>query len=156
MSRTALERIADREQAIGDITEQLSAEVSQLTARLAELDAERADLAIARKVILSLGDDEPTGDRMPGLPDNPIYQHILTALIDAAAPQRCRDLCRTLATGTEPTHISGMRNKLKRLTNAGLVVETELDTPVGGRPLSWNLRRTGRARGNLVLQRLGA
>ncbi|MFI9275795.1 hypothetical protein ACIGXM_34610 [Kitasatospora sp. NPDC052896] len=73
----------------------------------------------------SLGDDEPTGDRMPGLPDNPIYQHILTALIDAAAPQRCRDLCRTLATGTEPTHISGMRNKLKRLTSAGLVVETE-------------------------------
>ncbi|MFF4341390.1 hypothetical protein ACFY00_15830 [Kitasatospora sp. NPDC001540] len=62
---------------------------------------------------------------MPGLPDGPTYQHILAALIDAAAPQRCRDLCRTLATGTEPAHISDMRNKLKRPTSSGLVVEAE-------------------------------
>ncbi|NUP50813.1 MAG: hypothetical protein HOW97_26415 [Catenulispora sp.] len=124
MTRTALEKIADREQAIADIAEHLSAQISQLTARLAELDAECGDLALVRKVILSLGDDEPGGG-MPTLPDDPIYQHILTALTDAAAGQRCRDLCRTLATGTEPTHISNMRTKLKRLTSAGLVIETE-------------------------------
>lgn len=122
MSRTALEKIADREQAVNTTTDQLRAHMDILAGQLRELDAERADLQVARKVILALGDDEPAG---PRLPDNPVYQHILTALHDATAPMRAKDLCHALDLGQEPSRIEGMRSKLKRLVATGLVTETE-------------------------------
>ena len=59
------------------------------------------------------------------LPDNPVYQHILTALTAADQPARAKDLCQALDTGLEPKHIEGMRSKLKRLVSLGLITETE-------------------------------
>lgn len=125
MPRTTLERIADREQALTSSADQLREQIAQATARLAEIDAELTDLAVARKVVLTLPEDEPRAYRLPGLPDNPAYQHILTALTDADRPQRCRELCLALDTGIEARHIAGMRNRLKRLTSIGLVAEPE-------------------------------
>lgn len=122
MSRTALEKIADREHAVTTETGQLRAQIEALTGRLRELEAELADLQVARKVILALGDDEPAG---PRLPENPVYQHILTALDDATAPMRAKDLCHALDLGFEPSKIEGMRAKLKRLVATGLVTENE-------------------------------
>jgi hypothetical protein len=122
VSRTALERITDREQAVNGDADQVRAQIDALAGRLRELDAELADLQVARKVVLALGDDEPTG---PRLPDNPVYQHILTALNDATTPMRAKDLCHALDLGLEPSRIEGMRSKLKRLVATGLVAETE-------------------------------
>jgi hypothetical protein len=122
VSRTALEKIADREHAVTTTAEQVSAQIHTLAERLRELEAELADLQVARKVILALGDDEPAG---PRLPDNPVYQHILTALNDGTAPMRAKELCHALDLGFEPTKIEGMRSKLKRLVATGLVTEDE-------------------------------
>jgi hypothetical protein len=122
MPRTTLERITDRERQVAAAREQIRTQIGELTARLADLDAELADLAVAR-VVLALGEDEPTPATHPALPDNPAYQHILTVLTDAEGPLRCKDLCHALDTGTEPKHIEGMRSKLKRLLATGLVVE---------------------------------
>lgn len=123
MTRTTLEKITDREQQLTDAAEQVRTQIEHLTAHLAALDTERAELAVARKVILALGQDEPVPATHPGLPDNPAYQHILTVLTEAETPLRCKDLCHTLDTGTEPARIEGMRSKLKRLVATGLVTE---------------------------------
>jgi len=65
MARTTLEKITDREQQLTDAAAQIHTQIEQLTARLAELDAERAELAVARKVILNLGPDEPVPTHPP-------------------------------------------------------------------------------------------
>ena len=122
---TTLEKIADREKAVTETLEQLQVQVAALTGQLRELDAELHDLAVARKVILTLGEDEPAPATHPGLPDNPVYQHVLTVLTEAQAPLRAKDLCRALDTGTGPNHIETMRAKLKRLVTTGLVTEGE-------------------------------
>ncbi|MEY9893525.1 hypothetical protein ABIA35_004456 [Catenulispora sp. MAP12-49] len=121
---TALEKIAVREQVIATAADDLRAQIQNLTDRLRDLDAEAADLATARKFILALGEDEPPATH-PGLPDNPLYQHILTALAGADTPRRARDLCRDLDLGTEPTNIESLRYKLKRLVSTGLIDEEE-------------------------------
>ena len=77
--------------------EQIRAHIRELTARLDDLDAELADLATARKVLLALGEDEPTPATHPALPDNPAYQHILTVLTAAETPCATRT-CATLWT----------------------------------------------------------
>jgi hypothetical protein len=123
---TALEKIAAREQVIAAASDALHAQIQALADQLRDLDAEAADLAVARKVVLALGEDDPPPVTHPGLPDNPVYQPILTALADADAPQRARDLCRALDLGTDASRIEGMRSKLKRLVTTGLVAE---DTP---------------------------
>lgn len=120
---TTLEKIAAREQAIAAGADDLRAQIRNLTDRLRDLEAEAADLATARKVILALGEDEPTPATHPTLPDNPVYQHILTALTGAATPRRARELCRDLDLGTGTSTIEGMRSKLKRLVATGLVTE---------------------------------
>lgn len=122
---TTLEKIAERERSLAERAEGIRTQIEALTGRLRELDAETHELAVARKVILALGDDEPTPATHPALPDNPVYQHVLTALADAETPLRAKDLCRALDTGTAPNHIETMRAKLKRLVATGLVTEDE-------------------------------
>jgi hypothetical protein len=122
VSTTALEKIADREQAVSTTVDQVRAQIDTLAGALRELEAELTDLSVARKVLLALGDDEPAH---PRLPDNPVYQHILTALRDDTAPMRAKDLCHALDLGLEPSRIEGMRSKLKRLVATGLVTENE-------------------------------
>ena len=87
--------------------------------------AELADLAVTRKVLLSL-QDETERDGSAHLPDNPVYQHILTVLADADRPGPCAPrTCQTLDLGLEPNKIENMRSKLKRLVARGLIVEAE-------------------------------
>jgi hypothetical protein len=119
---TTLEKITAREQQIASSTDALRAQIHTLTEQLRELNAEAGDLAVARKVILALGQDDPPP---AALPDNPVYQHVLTVLTDAKNPLRARDLCRALDLGTEPSKVEGMRSKLKRLVANGLVTENE-------------------------------
>ena len=123
---TTLEKIAAREQAITAAADDLNAQIQSLAEQLRDLDAEAADLATARRVVLSLGGDDPPPATHPGLPDNPVYQNVLTVLTEATTPLRCKDLCHALDLGTDASRIEGMRSKLKRLVTTGLVAE---DTP---------------------------
>lgn len=68
---TALEMIAAREQQIAAAADGLNEQIRTLSDQLRDLEAEAGDLAVARKVILALGEDEPTPTTRPGLPDNP-------------------------------------------------------------------------------------
>lgn len=119
---TTPEKIAARERQIAESADALRTQIATLADRLRDLDAEAGDLAVARKVILALGqDDQPSAT----LPDNPVYQHILTALADTQTPMRARDLCRALDLGTDPSKVEGLRSKLKRLVTTGLIIEDE-------------------------------
>ena len=119
-----LDKLADREQAVRTHADYLRVQLAQLTAQISELEAELADLATTRKVLLTLGIDEH--DPQPrSLPDNPVYQHIFTALTDADRPVCAKDLCQVLDLGLEPKNIEGMRCKLKRLVARGLIAENE-------------------------------
>ncbi|HEU5427783.1 MAG TPA: hypothetical protein VFU74_12965 [Actinocrinis sp.] len=122
---TTLEKIADRERAVAEASDHISAQIEALTGQQRELNAELHELAVARKVILALGDDEPAPATRPGLPDNPVYQHVLTVLTDAQVPLRAKDLCHALDLGDQPAKIEGMRAKLKRLVATRLVIENE-------------------------------
>lgn len=125
MARSTLEKITEREQAVAAEAETTRTQIEQLTRHLREMETELAELATARKVVLALDHNEDENTRTTGLPDNPVYQHILTILADAGEPRRARDLCTALDLGIEPKNIEGMRSKLKRLAGHGLVIEPE-------------------------------
>jgi hypothetical protein len=125
MTRPILDLLAEREQAVRTHADYLRVQLEQLTAQAAELEAELADLAVTRKVLLGLGAEHAEPPGPAALPDNPAYQHILTALADAGTPVRAKDLCHALDLGLEPKNIEGMRSKLKRLVARGLITEAE-------------------------------
>lgn len=125
MSATTLQKIADRQQALSNEQDRTAAEIERLTAHLGEIRAAKEDLATAHKVILSLNENDPAGQRLDGVPDNPAYQNVLTVLADADRPLRAKDLCHALDIGTEPRHIEAMRAKLKRLVGANLATEPD-------------------------------
>lgn len=124
-TRSILDLLTEREQAVRTHADYLRVQLDQLTAQVSELEAELADLATTRKVLLTLETGETERHGPTNLPDNPVYQHILTALTAADQPARAKDLCQALDTGLEPKHIEGMRSKLKRLVSLGLITETE-------------------------------
>ncbi|MBR7839782.1 hypothetical protein KDL01_41450 [Actinospica durhamensis] len=123
MTRTILDLVAEREQLLRTHTDYLRVQIEQITAEAAELEAELADLAITRKVLLSLEIDQAEIPGQPALPENPACQHILAALADAGGPLRAKDLCHALDLGLEPKNIEGMRAKLKRLVARSLITE---------------------------------
>lgn len=125
MNRSILELIGEREQVLRTHADYLRVQIEQITREAAELEAELADLAVTRKVLLTLEIDQVEIPGQPALPDNPAYQHILTALADADRPMRAKDLCHALDLGLEPKNIEGMRSKLKRLVARGLITEAE-------------------------------
>jgi hypothetical protein len=125
MNRSILELIGEREQVLRTHADYLRVQIEQITREAAELEAERADLAVTRKVLLTLEIDQVEIPGQPALPDNPAYQHILTTLADAGRPMRAKDLCHALDLGLEPKNIEGMRAKLKRLVTRGLITEAE-------------------------------
>ena len=124
-TRSILDLLAERELAVHAQADYLRVQLDQLTGQVSELEAELADLATTRKVLLTLETCETERHGPANLPDNPVYQHILTALTDASRPVRVKDLCQALDTGLEPKRIEGMRSKLKRLVSLGLITETE-------------------------------
>ncbi|GAB3177986.1 hypothetical protein GCM10027162_28340 [Streptomyces incanus] len=51
------------------------------------------------------------------------YRRILVVFAQAPGPLRCKDVCVGVGLGTEANHIEGMRSKLKRLVERGILVE---------------------------------
>jgi hypothetical protein len=103
-TRSILDLPAEREQAVHAQAEYLRVQL-ELTSRVSELEAELAGLATTRKVLLTLDAGETEDSGLANLPDNPVYQHILTALTDVGRPVRAKDVCQALDIGLEPKHI---------------------------------------------------
>lgn len=53
------------------------------------------------------------------------YRRILVVFAQAPGPLRCKDVCVGVGLGTAANHTEGMRSKLKRLVERGILVEAE-------------------------------
>lgn len=51
------------------------------------------------------------------------YRRILVVFAQAPGPLRCKDVCVGVGLGTAANHTEGMRSKLKRLVERGILVE---------------------------------
>jgi hypothetical protein len=54
-----------------------------------------------------------------------VYRRILAVFAQAPGPLRCKDVCVGVGLGTAANHIEGMRPKLKRLVERGILLEAE-------------------------------
>ncbi|WP_245685593.1 hypothetical protein [Streptomyces yerevanensis] len=61
----------------------------------------------------------------PKLPDHPAYQQIMAVFAAADAPLRARQVYKATDMEIAPNNINNTRLKLKRLTERGILVETE-------------------------------
>jgi len=87
--------------------------------------AELADPATTREVLFTLETCE-TGHHGPtNLPDNPVYQYILTALTEATSPCARKTCARPWTPASNPNTSRACARKLKRLVSLGLITETE-------------------------------
>jgi hypothetical protein len=120
-----LARLEERE---GEITAQAEAtkeQIRQLTAQLNELDRTAEEVRITRKTLLELPDPQPPAPPAPKLPDHPAYQQIMAVFATADHPLRARQVCEAMDLTVAPNNINNIRLKLKRLTDRGILVETE-------------------------------
>jgi hypothetical protein len=53
------------------------------------------------------------------------YRQILVVFAQAPGPLRCKDVCVGVGLGTTANHVEGMRSKLKRLVERGILLEAE-------------------------------
>ncbi|WP_326791410.1 hypothetical protein OHA79_01665 [Streptomyces sp. NBC_00841] len=53
------------------------------------------------------------------------YRRILVVFAQAPGPLRCMDVCVGVGLGTAANHVEGMRSKLKRLVERGILLEAE-------------------------------
>jgi hypothetical protein len=108
----------------------LERQLEELTAELREINRKREDLRVTRKTLIELDTDVPIPPQTPrphdALPDNPAYGEILDALHAAAGPLRARAVCEVLDLGTSATAVNGMRHKLKRMVDRGVLAEPEI------------------------------
>lgn len=54
---------------------------------------------------------------------SPEYRAIIALFATSGAAMRCKEVCEHLGLGTEPRHVEGMRSKLKRLVERGILAE---------------------------------
>lgn len=125
-----LARLDSREHALARQAEALERDLADLAERRSEIQAERDQLAQARKTLLRLDLDVPAPPTPPApplaaLPENPIYAEILGVFTATGRPQRIRDLCHALDLSTEPKVREGLRHKLKRMVQRGVLTESE-------------------------------
>ncbi|MEU3521726.1 hypothetical protein ABZ770_41955 [Streptomyces sp. NPDC006654] len=120
-----LARLEDREREIAAQTETTREQIAQLTARLDELGRGAEEVRIIRKTLLQLPDPAPPAPPAPKLPDHPAYQQIMAVFGAADAPLRARHVCESMDLEIAPNTINNTRLKLKRLSECGILVETE-------------------------------
>ncbi|MFE9927353.1 hypothetical protein ACFYQA_39420 [Streptomyces sp. NPDC005774] len=69
---------------------------------------------------------------------SPEYRAIIALFATSGAAMRCKEVCRHLSLGTEPRHVEGMRSKLKRLVERGILAEPSSGLfKVDGREQGW-------------------
>lgn len=69
---------------------------------------------------------------------SPEYREIIALFAASGAVMRCKEVCQHLSLGTEPRHVEGMRSKLKRLVERGILAEPSSGLfKVDGRKQGW-------------------
>jgi len=69
---------------------------------------------------------------------SPEYREIIALFATSGAAMRCKEVCEHLGLGTEPRHVEGMRSKLKRLVERGILAEPSSGLfKVDGRKQGW-------------------
>ncbi|WP_328504551.1 hypothetical protein OG828_46250 [Streptomyces sp. NBC_00457] len=69
---------------------------------------------------------------------SPEYREIIALFAASGAAMRCKEICPHLGLGTEPRHVEGMRSKLKRLVERGILAEPSSGLfKVDGRKQGW-------------------
>ena len=130
MITPVIARLDTHEKLLADQAAALEQQIEELTARLGEITRKREELRVTRKTLIELDTDVPVPPQTPRpqdlLPDNPAYGEILDALHAATGPLRARDVCEALDLGVELTTINGMRHKLKRMVDRGVLAEPEV------------------------------
>lgn len=120
--RELLDKFEARQRLVRETAERPREQIAELTGQLAAAEHTLERLETTRETVLELA----TEDGMP--PPEPLppgYREILAVFEQNGDGLRARDVCRTLGTGTEPPHTEGMRAKLKRLVNRGILFEAE-------------------------------
>jgi hypothetical protein len=119
---TILDLITTREATATAAREELREQMTKLAGELAVIDGELSDLATTRQMLIKLTRDEVTAPE-PAISSEP-YQQILAVFTFDGPGLRAKDVCLALGIGTEPKDTEGVRAKLKRLVNRGLLTET--------------------------------
>jgi hypothetical protein len=96
--------------------------MTKLAGELTVIEGELSDLATTRQMLVKLTRDEVTLPE-PAISSEP-YQQILAKFTVDGPGLRAKDVCLALGIGTEPKDTEGIRAKLKRLVNRGLLTET--------------------------------
>ncbi|WP_406375773.1 hypothetical protein OG788_39625 [Streptomyces sp. NBC_00647] len=117
-----LDKIEARHRLVRETAERLREQITELTEQLASAERILERLETTRETVLELATED--GGPLPE-PLPPGYRDILALFEQSGDGLRARDVCRTLDTGTEPRHTEGMRAKLKRLVNRGILTEPE-------------------------------
>lgn len=120
-----LTRLEEREREITAQVETTREQITQLTAQLDELGRAAEEVRITRKTLLEPPDPQPPPPPAPKLPDHPDYQHIMAVFTAADHPLRLRQVCEAMDVAVAPNDINNVRLKLKRLTDRGILTETE-------------------------------
>ncbi|WP_151484124.1 hypothetical protein [Streptomyces albicerus] len=120
-----LARLEEREGEIISQAEAAREQIAQLTTQLGELDRAAEEVRITRKTLLELPDPQPSAALAPKLPDHPAYQQIMAVFTAARHPLRARQVCEAMDLTVAPNNINNIRLKLKRLTDRGILTETE-------------------------------
>lgn len=118
-------RLDEREREIGAQAETAREKLAELTALLNGLDTAAEEIRITRKTLLELPDPAPSGPPAVKLPDHPAYQEIMAVFATADVPLRARGVCEAMDVKIAPNNINNVRLKLKRLTERGILAETE-------------------------------
>jgi hypothetical protein len=120
-----LVRLEEREREITAQADATREQIAQLTARLDDLGRAAEEVRITRKTLLELPDPQPPAPLAPELPDHPAYQQIMAVFATTDASLRARQVCEAMDMEIAPNNINNTRLKLKRLTERGILVETE-------------------------------
>lgn len=153
-----------RENACRSRAEELRKRITGLCEELSRVEVELSRLQITRETVRAVlaegplavaGDaDGPAGPE-PGSGDaaaallaaeavgdvtvmSPDYQRIIALFATTGVALRCKEVCAQLGLETEARHVEGMRAKLKRLVEQGILAETAPGLfKVDGRKLGW-------------------
>ena len=149
---------ARRAEALGQ-AERLREQIAALSEELSQAEERLARLQIARETVEEVlaGPSSPAPDTDAGegagqvavamvkaeaeldvTVMSPEYREIIALFATSGAAMRCKEVCRHLGLGTEPRHVEGMRSKLKRLVERGILAEPSSGLfEVDGRKQGW-------------------
>ncbi|WP_250285613.1 MULTISPECIES: hypothetical protein [unclassified Frankia] len=117
-----LEQIETRRTRLGRTVEQLREQITELRDQLTATEHTLERLEITRQTVLELSAE---ATHAPAEPLPPGYREVLAVFTPDHDGLHAKDVCLALGTGTGPRHIEGIRAKLKRLVERGVLTEPD-------------------------------